>query len=342
MRHYWTPIFRDILTSSVWANDSDTRIVWFTLLLLADPEGCVPCAIPGLALAAHVPLPAVRAAVERFLAPDPDSRSEGHEGRRLKVVERGFQILNFEEHARRAQAEAEKARKRAWARAHRAPGSDTDPLHDPQSSGDVAGCSETLDASKSKSKSKSLKGEGSGAPPPVVFAPARSRFGGGEGQGMPAVFHTLDGWKLSPELRSEALIAGVPDIDERIAFVRTIPLNGVTGTTDRDGWVRAQFGRWRAWRETDAAKKSTKPWSAAPAPEPPKRPRVRGMPEWVTPEHAQLAMARGLSLKREVSAFAKGYHLTVSTLRPIDLIEPFRKHLERRADVEDARTVSAH
>lgn len=329
MRHYWTPIFRDILTSSVWADDSDTRIVWFTLLLLADPEGYVPCAIPGLAIAAHVPLEAVRLAVEKFLAPDRDSRSEGHEGRRLERVERGYRILNFEAHAKRAQQEAEKARKRAWARTHRAAANDTElePGEPPTATPApfevvVAARSETVDASKSKSKSKSSQGEDP--------EPAPSRFAGA-GQGMPATFHTLDGWELSAELRDEALMAGLPDIDERIVAARTITIGGQHGVTSQDAWVRAQFPRWRRWRETDAAK-GTRVRGPAPPPEGPKRPRVKGLPPWVTEEHA--AIIRGvpeLDLRREAQSFAKGHHINVANLRPVDLIEPFRKHLERAA-----------
>lgn len=93
-----------------------------------------------------------------------------------------------------------------------------------------------------------------------------------QGQTIPATYHTLDGWELSAELRAAALMAGVPDIDERVAAARALRIAAPHGTTDRDKWVRAQFPRWRRWREQDQAKQSI---SRGPAPPPvePIRPR---------------------------------------------------------------------
>ncbi len=302
MRETWIPLFQDIRNSSMWAHDSDTRIVWFTLLTLADPEGYVPAAIPGIAIAANVPIAKVREAIALFEAPDPDSRSEAHEGRRLQKVERGWLILNFAEHRKRAQQEADKARKRRWARAQRAAIADPDndtPEDAAFLDGFVEGVdaavdapwtvrSETVDASKSKSKSKSKSGEGSGSPPPPFGSKARAASGGPcpcgdqerpghpvgwcdsrsalgtvllprDGlqplQGSPAVWFTLEGWEPSPELKGEAVIAGVPGevFDARIAELRAGPIGGRRGVLDRDAYVRNQFGKWRTWHEQSRA-----------------------------------------------------------------------------------------
>lgn len=112
-----------------------------------------------------------------------------------------------------------------------------------------------------------MEGEGNDArratPPPAS---------NDQGQTLPATYHTLDGWELSAELRAAAIMAGVPDIDERIAAARLITIGGKNGVRDRDGWVRLQFPRWRRWREQDQAKQSV---SRGPAPPPvePIRPR---------------------------------------------------------------------
>lgn len=263
MRLYFTPIFRDILTSSVWAHDAEVRIVWITLLLSADPEGYVPGAPPGIALAANVPLEAVRRALALFEAPDPDSRSLGHEGRRLEKVDRGWRILNFEAHSQRAKLEGEKARKRKWAKLNRKPANDTvPPLHVDAEPLHASTSSATVDAPKPKPKTKPISpdGEISPLPPEVELAkaemPLTERYVSPllEAGVLPATYRTLDGWVLSDELRAEAVMAGVPDIDERIAQLRTGPIGGTRGVIDRDGYVRSQFSRWRRWRETDEAK----------------------------------------------------------------------------------------
>lgn len=112
-------LFSAILDSSVWSYDSDTRIVWITLLTMADSEGRVHAAIPGIANRARVPLDVAERSLELFQAPDPHSRSDAYEGRRIAKDGRDWVILNFQEHRRRQLEEAERARKRRWWRANR-------------------------------------------------------------------------------------------------------------------------------------------------------------------------------------------------------------------------------
>ncbi len=351
MRESFVPLFQDIRNSSLWAHDSDIRIVWFTLLTLADPEGFVPAAIPGIAVAANVPVDKAREAVAIFEAPDPDSRSEELEGRRLEKVPRGWRIVNFRAHADRARHEAEKARKRRWAQRQRdaaandrgegefarefaveaaiidamafADGVDaTETPRVAEGSGASTTRVETVDASKSKSKSKS--GEEKTPPPPVPV------------QGQPQVWFTLEGWTPSAEVRADAVMAGVRNFDQRLAELRTGPIGGRRGVTDRDAYVRAQLPKWRDWDATDAAQKAAPSGRrGAPEPEPaPKRPSVPGCPAWVHPDHAALATEKGLNLRYEARLFATNYHIPVRSLRPIDLFEPFLAHLVVRGDEE--------
>ncbi len=100
-------LWSKILDSSVWALDDPYRLVWITLLALKDSEGVVKASVPGLANRARVPLKKCEEALEKFLAPDPYSQSPDEEGRRLKVVSGGWQLINHEEY--RFSSEAKRA-----------------------------------------------------------------------------------------------------------------------------------------------------------------------------------------------------------------------------------------
>ena len=102
----------EILSSSVWSEAAHVKLVWLTLLILCDTEGYVGAAIPGIAHAAGVSLDQAREALALFMEPDPDSRTQKDEGRRLEVADRGFRILNFVEHLDRLSADRKRTRDR--------------------------------------------------------------------------------------------------------------------------------------------------------------------------------------------------------------------------------------
>ena len=113
----YVKVFADILQSTVWSEDSDTRIVWLTLLLLAEEDGLVRATAPGIAHLARVPLDRTCAAIERFESPDEFSRTPENEGRRLERVDGGYVILNYARYrALKTRAEQrEQTRKRVQA-----------------------------------------------------------------------------------------------------------------------------------------------------------------------------------------------------------------------------------
>jgi hypothetical protein len=102
----------EILSSSVWSEAAHVKLVWLTLLILCDTEGYVGAAVPGIARAAGVTLDQARDALHLFMLPDPDSRTQANQGKRLEPAERGFRILNFREHLDRLSAERTKTRDR--------------------------------------------------------------------------------------------------------------------------------------------------------------------------------------------------------------------------------------
>lgn len=91
----YTKLFNSILTSTIWCQDSDTKVVWITLLASADAQGVVELTVPGLAKLAGVSLDKVREAITYFEGPDPESRSVNNGGSRLTRVNNGWQLVNY-------------------------------------------------------------------------------------------------------------------------------------------------------------------------------------------------------------------------------------------------------
>lgn len=86
-----------ILESSLWIQGSkETRLVWITILAMKDADGIVQASVVGLADRAKVAPDECREALRVLLAPDPEDTSKVEEGRRLREVEGGWQVVNHE------------------------------------------------------------------------------------------------------------------------------------------------------------------------------------------------------------------------------------------------------
>lgn len=114
----YTKLFSNIITSTIWNEDDQTRIVWITMLALADKNGEVQGTVPGLARIAGVPTEACRNAIAKFLAPDPDSRSKDDEGRRIEPIDGGWFLINYAKY--REMASDSDRKEKAAARQRRA------------------------------------------------------------------------------------------------------------------------------------------------------------------------------------------------------------------------------
>ena len=90
----YTKLFSSIVTSTIWTEDDTTRIVWITMLALADKNGEVQGSVPGLARIAGVSLDACQSALDKFLSPDKYSRTMDDEGRRIEKIDGGWFLLN--------------------------------------------------------------------------------------------------------------------------------------------------------------------------------------------------------------------------------------------------------
>ncbi len=90
----YVKVYESILQSTIWLESPDTKIVWITMLTLKDKEGVVRASIPGLAKTAGVTIEACEAAINCFLSPDPYSRTQDFEGRRIRQVDGGWFLIN--------------------------------------------------------------------------------------------------------------------------------------------------------------------------------------------------------------------------------------------------------
>lgn len=166
MGYRYTKLFEQILDSTIWCEPDSTRVVWITMLAMADRDGLVLAAVPGLAKRANVALEACEAALERFQQPDKHSRTPDHEGRRIERVQGGWRLLNHAKYRELLGSEAERARKRDWWNKNKGKPSST--RRSSENSTELAQAS----TEASTTKSSSLERTGKATPNPVNTPPA--------------------------------------------------------------------------------------------------------------------------------------------------------------------------
>lgn len=97
---YGTPmyvkLFGSILDSSIWSTDLATRVVWITMLAMADEFGVVHASVGGLARRAQVPIAECRRALQTLSTPDEDDRSGVRGGQRIEALQGAWQLINYQ------------------------------------------------------------------------------------------------------------------------------------------------------------------------------------------------------------------------------------------------------
>lgn len=101
-------LFGSILDSTVWREDHATRLLWVTMLAMADAEGVVEASIPGLADRARITLAECEHGLERLSSPDRYSRTVDHDGRRIQEIDGGWLLLNHHRYRERRTPVAER------------------------------------------------------------------------------------------------------------------------------------------------------------------------------------------------------------------------------------------
>lgn len=122
MNQFWTPVFRQILDSSIWEEEPHVRVLWITMLVIASEpgrDGEIDMTERALAGRACLSLDQTRSGLERLMAPDKGSRSPLEEGRRLVPTSDrgwGWRIVNwraYEDARKTAYSTNRKQRERA-------------------------------------------------------------------------------------------------------------------------------------------------------------------------------------------------------------------------------------
>lgn len=115
----YAKLWSSILNSTIWREDPTTKVVWITLLCMADKFGEVHSSVPGLADAARVSIEDTDRALAKFKSPDPHSRTPEYEGRRIADIKGGWLLLNFEEHRDRISKDQQNLRAAERAKRYR-------------------------------------------------------------------------------------------------------------------------------------------------------------------------------------------------------------------------------
>lgn len=115
----FTKLFSSITASTIWAEPDHTRLVWITMLAMADQHGRVWASIPGLANMARVTLEKCEDALRALQSPDKYSRTKEHEGRRIEEIDGGWRLLNHAKYRAIRDEESIKESKRRYINARR-------------------------------------------------------------------------------------------------------------------------------------------------------------------------------------------------------------------------------
>ena len=91
----FTKLDEGIVHSSVWSEALATRVLWVTMLAMADSRGFVSSSRSGLLRAANIPLVDFDISIDILESTDVDSRSPEYDGRRIQKCDGGWMVLNY-------------------------------------------------------------------------------------------------------------------------------------------------------------------------------------------------------------------------------------------------------
>jgi hypothetical protein len=108
-----------IVMSSIWSEPDHVRLLWITMLAIADSQGNVEGSLCGLANVARIPEASCSEAMAVLMGPDPRS-SDGTTGERIKLLEPGvWHIINHNKYReRQTRRQALDAKRKRESRSH--------------------------------------------------------------------------------------------------------------------------------------------------------------------------------------------------------------------------------
>ena len=110
----YTKLDEGILQSSIMAEDPGTFKIWIALLATCKQDGVAHCSSVFLASVCRLPQDDVDKILEKFMSPDPRSRSKENDGRRIKEVDGGYELLSYFDYRDSSLRDAEAERKRLY------------------------------------------------------------------------------------------------------------------------------------------------------------------------------------------------------------------------------------
>jgi hypothetical protein len=116
----FTKLDHEILRSTIWMENWQTKLTWITILAMMDKRNEVHSSVPGLAKEAGVPLEDCEAALLKMMQPDKHSRSKEFEGRRIAEIDGGWTVLNGDKYRKKYSLEWRREQDATRARERRA------------------------------------------------------------------------------------------------------------------------------------------------------------------------------------------------------------------------------
>jgi len=101
----WTPLYQQIIASSIWGTADHVRIAWITLLAVANKNGVAAVTVGGLARLANISHDKAQDAINVLSSPDADTLTQQNEGRRIERCDSGWRLLNWEKYREMAKAQ---------------------------------------------------------------------------------------------------------------------------------------------------------------------------------------------------------------------------------------------
>lgn len=117
----WTPLWSQVVESTLWEEPLEVRVLFLTMLAIKDPDHVVRMPFRRLCKKANMDPPVVQGALETLMKPDHRSpEPQEFEGRRVEAVEGGWLILNGEHYRQEMAKLMRRFYKASWARDKRA------------------------------------------------------------------------------------------------------------------------------------------------------------------------------------------------------------------------------
>jgi hypothetical protein len=98
----------------MWNEPASTRVVWFTMLAMADETGMVKASRSGLFRASNITQEEFNKAIVSIEGPDVDSRTPDFDGRRAEKVDGGWVLLNYLKYREREDKDSHREYMRKW------------------------------------------------------------------------------------------------------------------------------------------------------------------------------------------------------------------------------------